>query len=181
MSNLTKPKELEMQGKKEFQRKNFQDAANFFKKAAQLYTDLGENFLAAEMSNNWSVAALQNNDGQTAFEAADGTPKVFLAAGNNRLAGMAYGNIGAAQEKLGKIDDALESYQKSADLLREAGDLDARMHVMQSLSALQLQSGHQLQAVATLQAGLDGVSKPSFKQKMLKKLLEVPSNFFSGK
>jgi hypothetical protein len=48
------------------------------------------------------------------------------------------------------------------------------MHVTQSISGLQLRTGKQLQAVATMQAGLEEIEKPTPKQRFLKRLLQVP-------
>jgi hypothetical protein len=52
---------------------------------------------------------------------------------------------------------------------------------MQSLSMLQLQMGRQLQALASMQNGIEGVERPSASQKMLKKLLNIPFNIATGK
>jgi hypothetical protein len=51
---------------------------------------------------------------------------------------------------------------------------------MQSLSALQLRTGHQLEELATMQAGLDGLEKPNPQQRALKKLLQMPFKLFGG-
>jgi hypothetical protein len=93
---------------------------------------------------------------------------------------MALGNLGTALEAVGRLDEAIQAYQQSADVLKQANETEMRASVMQSLSALQLRTGHQLEALATMQAGLDGLKKPSPKQRALRKLLNLPSKVIKG-
>jgi tetratricopeptide (TPR) repeat protein len=94
---------------------------------------------------------------------------------------MALGNRGAALEALERNEEALIVYQQAADILQQAGEDQLRAQVMQSLSMLQLQMGRQLQALASMQNGIDGVERPSASQKMLEKLLNIPMNVATGK
>jgi hypothetical protein len=55
-----------------------------------------------------------------------------------------------------------------------------RAHVLQSLSKLQLKSGRQIEALATMEAGLEGFKKPTLKQRILKKLLQMPFRFLKS-
>lgn len=180
MSEETNPKQLEKQGQAAYKKKDFAAAADLFQEAARQFAVQGEALQAAQMANNWSVAALQAEDVNTAIAAVEGTPEIFLEENDIGRAGMAYGNLGSAQEAAGLLDEALISYERSASLLKEAGDHDTRLHVMQALSALQLRTGKQLQALATMQAGLEGGSKLSPKQQFLKKMLKLPNRFMSG-
>ena len=90
---------------------------------------------------------------------------------------MALGNQAAALEALGKLDDALKTYQRSSDLLKKVGDKENRATVLASISQLQIRSGKHLEAVAAMQASLDNRSKLSLKEKLLNKLLKVPFQF----
>jgi hypothetical protein len=51
---------------------------------------------------------------------------------------------------------------------------------MQSLAALQLRTGRQLQAAASMQAGLEDAEILSPQQKLLKKLLDWPMRLLGG-
>lgn len=174
-----KPEILAAQAQHAYKAKHFAEAAAKFAQAQQAFETQGATLQAAEQANNASVAWLQVGDAQAALQAAESTPALFLEAGDLQRAGMAWGNIAAALEALGQLDDALDAYQQAADLLRDEPEL--RLHVMQAISALQLRSGKQLQALASMQAGLEGIEHPSPKHRLLKRLLKVPLDWLDRK
>lgn len=179
MTKIDNPKDFDKKGKEAFKKKRYAEAAAFFQAAAKVYAADEDVLNAAEMANNWSVAALKAGDAATALNAVEGTAEIFADAGDRLRQGMAYGNMGAAFEAQGNFDQAMFNYEQSAELLKLAGEHDTRLHVMQALSALQLRTGKQLQALATMQAGLDGVSTRSPKQNFLKKLLDFPTQYLT--
>jgi len=65
------------------------------------------------------------------------------------------------------------------ELLKEIGDQELRPMVMKSLSAVQLRLGQQMEALVTMQAGLDDVENPGLKQKLIKKVLRSPFSYFN--
>ena len=67
--------------------------------------------LAAEMSNNESVALLQAGQPGRALEAARGTDALFASASDPKRQAMALGNQAAALDALGRSDEALETYR----------------------------------------------------------------------
>ncbi len=98
-------------------------------------------------------------------------------AGDVRRQGMALGNLGAALEADGRIEEAVDAYEQSADLLKQVGESEFRANVMQSLSRLQLRTGRQFEALATMEAGLEGIERPNTQQRFLKKLLKLPYKY----
>jgi hypothetical protein len=50
---------------------------------------------------------------------------------------------------------------------------------MQSLSALQLRTGRQLEALATMQSGVSKIKRPGLKNRFLKKILDIPFRLFN--
>ena len=98
---------------------------------------------------------------------------------NDRRAPQVAYYIAAAYEALGQLDSAVQAYQESADLLKDAGDRELRPTVMQSLSAVQLRLGRQMDALVTMQSGLEAIEKPSLKQKLIKKILRSPFSYFN--
>lgn len=174
MDETLSVKELVTEGKKDYQSGDFLAAARAFDAAAQGYFTAGEDLTAAEMRNNSSVAYLKAGDAQAALQAVEGTPDIFSAAGDVRRQAIALGNLGAALEAVKKDEQAEKAYEESAELLKQIGDRDLRVYVMQSLSSLQMRAGRQLEALSTMQFGLEEVEHPTPKQSFIKKLLRVP-------
>jgi tetratricopeptide (TPR) repeat protein len=133
------------------------------------------------MANNQSVALLQSGSANAALEVVSGTDEIFAEAGDRRRQALALGNKAAALEELGSLEEAAEAYENSANILKEIGENDLLASVMQSLSALQLKQGRQLQALATMKSGLENVQRPNPKQRVAKKLLQIPFDFMNRK
>ena len=152
----------------------FDEAAVLFQQAAKAYADAGDTLKAAEMSNNRSVALLQCGNGQAALEAAEGTDQVFARSADIHRQALALGNQAAALEALNRLDESLARYRQSSELLKQAGDQENRAAVLKSISALQIRTGHQLEALASMDAALENQKKLSLQERLLKKLLDVP-------
>lgn len=174
MAEILDVTQLVKEGKLAYQRGDYENAARAFHAANQGYQSSQDPLNAAEMANNASVAFLKAGDAQAALQVVEGTPQVFASAGDIRRQAMALGNLGAAFEGVKRYQEAEDAYQQSADLLKQVGEDQLRLNVMQSLSNMQLRTGKHLQALSSMQAGIEDVHRPSPKQRLLKKLLEVP-------
>ena len=179
MSETISPNQLAREAKKVYEMGNFVESAHAFEAAAQAFMSSGDELMASEMRNNSSVAFLQAGEAEAALQAVEGTVEIFAQAGDIRRQGMALGNLGAALEAVNRAEESMAAYLQSAELLNQAGETDLRLHVMRSLSSLQLRSGRQIEALATMQAGLEGVEKPGPKQRLLKRLLNIPSKLLN--
>jgi len=179
MNETLSVKQLVTEGKTGYQSGDYLAAAKAFEAAAQGLYSAGDDLAAAEMRNNSSVAYLKAGDGKAALQVVEGTPAIFGAAGDIRRQGIALGNLGAALEATSQLKQAAQAYEQSADLLKRVGDHDLRAYVMQSLSSLQMRSGRQLEALATMQSGLEEIEHPTPKQSFLKRLLRVPSKLIN--
>lgn len=181
MNEIYSPQALEKKGKNAYRNGEFVQAAEAYKAAQEAFSAANDESNAAEMANNCSVAYLQAEQAEQALEAVEGTAEIFASLGDLRRQGMALGNYAAALEALDRVEEAVDLYQQSADVLAQAGEDQLRANAMQSLSGLQFRSGRQLEALASMQSGLEGVKKPSAKQRMLKRLLNVPFDMINRK
>jgi tetratricopeptide (TPR) repeat protein len=168
---LTLPELIE-EGKAAYQRGDFLAAAHAYQAAAQGYQAMDDRLASAEMSNNSSVAYLRAGDAASALLAVEGTPEIFAEAQDARREGMALGNLGAALDALKRLDEASDAYQRSAELLGQAGESDLRAHVLKSLSVIQLRMGDQMQAASTLQSSLEAGQKAGGKGNIFSKLFK---------
>lgn len=175
------PTQLAEEGNQHYRQGNFLAAAEAFQRAQQAYLAAGRAPDAAEMANNASVAFLQAGEAAAALAAVEGTHGTFERAGERLKLAMAYGNRAAALDALNRLPEAEADYNQAATMLAELGEDSLRADVLKSLSALQLRSGRQLEALATMQAGVDGLKKPGPTQRILKRILGLPQKFLKSR
>ena len=170
--------ELTSKAKEAYQHGEYRKAAQLYETAVNGYRAQSKYLMAAEMANNQSVALLQAGEAQAALEAVSATDEVFKEAGDYVKQAMAVGNRAAALEALKRLEEAEAAYQFCADLLKAAGETDLRAHVMQSISTIQIRHGKQFEGITSMHAGLLGLESPSLRQRILKKLLDIPNKLF---
>jgi tetratricopeptide (TPR) repeat protein len=163
---------------KAYKKKDFLVAASAYQSAASIYAATGDDLAAAEMLNNSSVAFLQAGELELALNSTKGTEVTFAESNDPRRQAIALGNQAAALEAMGKLEESVTLYETSADLLKQCGDLESYTVVQQSLSGVQLRLGRHLEALASMQVGLDSIERPTAKQKLVKKILRTPLDYF---
>jgi len=174
MSDIKSPGKLVEEGKDAYKRGDYHSAVLSFTAASREFAALDDQYKVAEMANNCSVAYLQLEQPQKALEVIDGAAEIFESEGDLKSQGMTYGNQAAALEALNRLDEAERFYKQSAELLKQSGADQLRLEVMKSLSNLQLNMGRRLEALATMQSGVEDIEHPNPKQFLLKQLLKIP-------
>ena len=162
------PAQIADQGKQAFESKNFIEAAELFRRAAEGFTADNSALMAAEMMNNMSVALLQAGRAKEALNAALGTDQVFADAKDIKRQGMAVGNQAAALEGLNRYDEAIAAFERSAELFAQAGEGDLRSMVMKSAAAIKLKTGKITDSAFKMMGSLDVKENPSFFERILK-------------
>ena len=175
--DILEPRQLAQEAQAEYEKGNYLSAVSLFKAAADGFSSIEDELSAAEMANNQSVALLQVGDAKSALELAMGTDLIFASKGDVKRQAMAIGNQATALEKLEQLDEAIEAYLKSGELLASVGEYELRAYVFQAISALQLKRGRYLEAYAVMKAGVMEVKKPNLTQRLLKSLMDVPFRF----
>ncbi|MBT7992032.1 MAG: hypothetical protein HN769_19420 [Anaerolineae bacterium] len=161
------------EGKKAFERGDFEKAIQSFSNAAENYTTEEKLLNAAEEKNNLSVALLQAERAEEALEAAKGTDTIFAQAGDKLKQAMAIGNQAAALDELGDLDEAIVLYHQSASLFAEIGEGDYQETVLKSIAAIELRSGKLQNTAQTMLASLSATKKPNLFQRFLKFILRI--------
>ena len=162
------PAQLESKGKRAFEERKFDEAAEFFKQAAAGYSLGRAGLQAAEMQNNLSVALLQAGKPSEALNAALGTDDIFAGANDVKRQAMALGNQAAALEGLHRYDEAIEKYERSADLFGQVDEGDLRAMVMKSAAAIKLKTGKITESAFKMMGSLDVKKNPGFFERILK-------------
>lgn len=151
-----------------------EQSIDLFRSIHQAYSDRGDRLKTAETANNLCVVFLQAQDPQSALEFVRDTPDTFLELGEERYAAQAYGNLGSALEACKQVDEAEQAYRAAADIFARLNDNDQHAYTLQALSRLQLRQGRHLEALSTMQQGLEATPRPGFRKRLLRRLLSWP-------
>lgn len=168
------PAQLAEEGKRAFERGQYDQAADLFRRASRGFS-LGRagQDTTAEMDNNLSVALLQGGKLQEALDAALGTDEIFAKMGDIKRQGMALGNQAAALEALHRTDEALNAYERSAQLFSQAGEGDLLAMVKKSAAAIRLKRGDIVQSALNMVGSVEAKTKPSFFERILKFIVRL--------
>lgn len=177
--DIQKASSLEKKAETAYHARDYRQAADLYRQAAGAYDQAEDRQKYAELANNLSVALLQAGDPQAALEATQGTERIFAEAGNLRSQALALGNQASALEALNRLQEALFHFRLCSDLLKQAGDEENRAYVLKKISSIQVRTGHQLEALASMDAALSHKQKLSFKERFLKKLLHIPMDMLN--
>jgi tetratricopeptide (TPR) repeat protein len=171
---------LKEQGLTLFRADNLPEAASRFSEAAERFAAEGQAVQSAEARNNLCVVRLAQEDWAGALAAVTGTPEVFQAAGDSMRQAQAVSNLAAAHAGAGDLDQAAELYERAIDLFRDLGENDNRAACWKALSAVQIKQDKKLQAMASMQAGLNLAPQLSTREKTLKGLLDRATKLMFG-
>jgi tetratricopeptide (TPR) repeat protein len=166
--------DLERQAMTAYQAGEWKRAETSFREAHLAFQREGKPLKSAEMKNNLCVVLLQDDRPQEALKAVEGTWDIFASQGDDLRTAQSYGNLAAAHEACGNLSEAEEAYRQAAELLEKAGAMDDRAQTLTALSRIQLKRGKALQAVASMQSGLDGGQRLGFGKRLLRKILRLP-------
>jgi len=167
------PMTLAEKGKIEYEKGNYNAAADLFSQAAQAYTSVQDELNGAEMKNNQSVALLQAGKAKDALQATEGTEEIFKNAGDLRRQGIAVGNRAAALEGLKKWNEALVEYDRAASILEQAGAGDMHSVVRKAAANLNLKRGRLTDSQMDVYDSLRLVEKPTLTQRIMKFLIRI--------
>lgn len=162
---------LAARAKAAFEEKNYSEAARIFHQILTSRDPEPTHVVAAEIRNNLSVALLKNGQPQAALEQALGTDQVFAEHVDPEKQAMALGNIAAALAELGRLDEALDYYQRSSALFKQCGNQEMRGYVLHEISSLQMRRGKQVESLFAMDAALQTKPKLTWRERILKRLM----------
>lgn len=164
-----------------FQKNQFDEAAKGFRACIAELEKTNDLLDLAEMRNNLCVTLLRQGDAQGALDSVIGTDEVFSAAGDQKRQGIALANYGNALESLKRFEEAIPAYEKARDCFKACGEKKLLSITLRSLSDLQLKTGKQFQAVATLQDAYQQDPNKKTKNKVFSNILNRTIKKITGK
>jgi tetratricopeptide (TPR) repeat protein len=151
----------------------YEEAADLFITAADLYDALNDRLSAAEARSNACVAYLQAKNVSRALDVIVDVPDIFAAEGDLKRQGISLGNYASALDADGQSEAAIEKYLEAAELLETTNEADFQSHIYRSLSHLENKRGNQLQSTFYYRRYLLKAKNLGVKEKLLKQLFRL--------
>jgi len=169
------------EGFTKFNAKQFQAAADCFQQCVTALETDGRTLESAEMRNNLGVALIRAKEYQSALTVLEGTEVQFADAGDIQKQGMALANQGSAFEGLKSYEEAIRVYEQAKECFKACGEKKLLSITLKNLSDLQLKTGKQFQALASLQSSYEENPQSNIKTNFFKRSLEKVIKKFTGR
>jgi tetratricopeptide (TPR) repeat protein len=177
---MTTAAELQAQGIKLFQRKDYEAAARVFHEAKTAWEAEGKPDLAAEMQVNIGLIHTSIGEHQQALDAMQAALPAFQAIEDQRRIAMVLGNMGRVYVALNDREQAYTCYRTAADIFDALGEKKLHGETLVAIGALQMKDGKLGAGAASYQAGLDEMDALTPAQKVIRSLSGVVSRLTGG-
>lgn len=174
-------KELQDQGIKLFDQRDYEAAARAFQDAKEAYGADNQPDMAAEMKVNLGLVHRALGEHQQALDLMQEALRTFQDANDQLRLAQVLGNLGGVYLALNDKEQAFESYRRAADIFDELGEKKLYGETMLALGNLQFRDGRIFAGAALYQVGLDQLDNLNPRQKMLKRVSNFLTRLSGGK
>lgn len=177
---MTTAQELQDQGVRLFQQKDYEAAARAFQQAMDAYAAEGRRDLMAEMQTNIGLVHRALGEHQQALEAMQAALSIFQELNDPVRVAKVLGNLGGVYVALGDREQAYNCYRQAADIFEEQGEKKLYGETLVAMGKLQVEDGKLMVGAATYEAGLEQLEELSPSQRVLKGLLGIRNRLLGG-
>ncbi len=177
---MTTAQELQDQGVRLFQQKDYEAAARAFQQAMDAYAAEGRRDLMAEMQTNIGLVHRALGEHQQALEAMQAALSIFQELNDPVRLAKVLGNLGGVYVALGDREQAYNCYRQAADIFEEQGEKKLYGETLVAMGKLQVEDGKLMVGAATYEAGLEQLEELSPSQRVLKGLLGIRNRLIGG-
>jgi tetratricopeptide (TPR) repeat protein len=172
--------ELQDQGVKLFQQKDYEAAAHVFMEARDAYETDQKRDMVAEMQTNIGLVHRALGEHQQALDAMQAALAVFREINDPLRVGKVLGNMGGVYVALGDKEQAYNCYRQAADIFDEHGEKTLYGETLIAMGDLQVRDGKIMAGAATYEVGLEQLDQLSTGQKVIKGLLGIRNRLIGG-
>jgi tetratricopeptide (TPR) repeat protein len=165
--------ELQQQGVKLFQQRDYEAAARAFQQAQEAYTTEGKPDMVAEMQINTGLVHRALGEHQQALDVMQTALRTFQESNDQLRTAQALGNIGGVYVALGDKEQAYNCYRKAADIFEALGEKKFYGETLLAMADLQIKDGKFTAGAATYEVGLEQLGNLNTSQKVIKGLLGI--------
>lgn len=173
-------KQLQDQGIKLYQQKEYEAAARYFQQAQEAYAADGQKDMVAEMQTNIGLVHRALGENQQALDMMLVALRTFQELEDPRRTAQVLGNLGGVYLELGDKEQAYNCYLQAADVFQELGENKLYGETMLAIGALQVKEGKFMAGAATYELGLREIDNLNAGQKLLKRVLGIRNRIAGG-
>jgi len=170
---------LKEQGIRMFRFGEYEEATEIFQDAYALYEELGDDRGRAEMLNNLGAVHTQEEQWDKATQAFNDAMAAFESLEDLDGQAQTLGNLGTMYRYRGDTEAAVQHLKQAADLFHETGDRGKEAATLRLLSRIRLGQARWLEALHFYDLGLACAQPPGIKERLLRRLLQVPFSMLS--
>lgn len=163
--------ELQDQGVKLFQQKDYEAAARVFQQASDVYETEGKRDMVAEMQTNIGLVHGRLGQHQQALDAMRNAQVTFEEMNDPVRVAKVLGNMGGVYMALGDKEQAYNCYRQAADIFQDHDEKKLYGETLIAMGDLQVRDGKIMAGAATYEVGLEQLDELSAGQKVIKGLL----------
>lgn len=177
---MSTAQELQDQGIKLFQQKDYEEASRLFHQALDVYSADGKRDMVAEMQTNIGLVHRTLGEQQQALDAMQGALNIFQELNDSLRAAKVLGNMGGVYAALSDKEQAYNCYRQAADIFEEHGEKKLYGETLIAMGDLQVRDGKLMVGAATYEAGLEQLDHLNGSQKVIKGLLGIRNKLVGG-
>jgi tetratricopeptide (TPR) repeat protein len=180
MGDVVSAQELKEEALRLFHEGLYEEALVKFRQAQEAFAAEGNEVDAAEMVNNLGIIHRMQGQWDEAIAALDEAREAFVRLDDRSREAQALGNLGGLYASKGDRDKSAEYLRQAADIFSELGDGQRLGETLQALGVQRWKTGDRGGGLATYEAGLHSLEKPTVSQKTLRGLLGLRNRLMGG-
>jgi tetratricopeptide (TPR) repeat protein len=171
MEHTGSAQKIKEEGLRLFQEGLYEEATAKFGQAREMFTAEGNEVEAAEMLNNLGVVYRMHGRWEEAAAVLNEARTAFVHLGDRDREAQTLGNLGGLYASNDERDKAKKCLRQAADIFAELGDTQRQGETLLALGVQMWKTGDRNAGLATYEAGLQTLNKPTGSQKALRGLL----------
>ncbi len=180
MSEVLSAQDMKEEGLRLFQEGLYPEAAAKFEQAQEMFIAEGDEVEAAEMLNNLGVIHRMQQEWEKAIASLEEARSTFAEIGDRSREAQTLGNLGGLYASQGERERAKECLRQAADIFGDLGDAQRQGETLLALGVQLWRMGDRQAGMATYEAGLKTLQKPTMGQKALRSLLNLRARLLGG-
>lgn len=172
--------ELQEQGVKLFQQRDYEAAARLFQQAQEAYEGEDRLDMVAEMQTNIGLVHRSLGENQQALDMMQEALKKFQELEDNLRIAKVLGNMGGVYAALNDKEQAYNCYRQAVDIFDDLGEKKLYGETLVAIGDLQIRDGKIMTGAATYEVGLENLEKLSPSQRVIKGLVGIRNMFGGG-